>query len=50
MTDQPDNESLFASPQSMGAFGSLPIPEVGAEEDELESHDIVGDEEPLDEQ
>lgn len=49
MKNEPDNGSLFASTQSMGAFGSLPIPEVGAEEDELESHDVVGDEEPHEE-
>lgn len=39
MTDQPDNtESLFASPQSMGAFGSLPVPGVGPI-DEIEPDD-----------
>ena len=44
MSDQPDNTaSLFASPQSMGASGSLPIDDVGPigeiEPDELESFD-----------
>lgn len=45
MTDQPDTSgSLFASPQSMGAFGSLPVPGVGPiadiePDDELESVD-----------
>ena len=45
-----DNGSLFASPQSMGASGSLPVPQVGAEEDEFESHDVVGDDLPEDEE
>lgn len=40
------NGSLFASPQSMGASGSLPVTEVGAEEGELESHHIHGDDLP----
>ena len=47
MTDEPENNtgSLFASPQSMGAFGSLPIPEVGPEG----SSDVLGEDLPEDE-
>ena len=47
MTDEPENNtgSLFASPQSMGAFGSLPIPDVGPEG----SSDVLGDNLPEDE-
>lgn len=48
MSDLPEKntESLFASPQSMGAFGSLPIPETGPEP----SGDVLGDELPEEEQ
>lgn len=50
MKDQPSTGSLFPSSQSMGAFGSLPIPDLGAEEGEFESHDAVVDEESGDEE
>lgn len=30
-----DDKSIFPSSQSMGSFPSLPIPPLGAEEDEL---------------
>jgi len=49
MSEKDNTESLFAAPQSMGAFGSLPIPPLGAEVGEFESHDIVGDDLPEEE-
>lgn len=35
---KPDYNSLYPSSQSLGSFGSLPIPELGAEEGEF-THD-----------
>ena len=57
MSDQHDNaESLFASTQSMGAFGSLPISDVGPlseiepEEEDLDDEVDEDRDEDLDEE